>query len=179
MERHLRALPLIFLFFTGCYFDLIAQKEDKSNKAKQHITGFSYNNYDKHKINDWTIRGEKSTINSDRSLNLIKPHLIVKNENNPISVTGDRGGWDPKSEEVSIFNNVVASSDRMGVVTTNYINYSSPTKNFKTDKEVHFRHRNISVDGKGIFGNTSEGDLQILEDVHVRIFILRTLPQEE
>lgn len=179
MGRYLRALPLISCLLStsllsGCYFDLIGSSDERpASDAKQHVMGFSYNNYDKQKVNDWSISGERSTINQDRSLNLTKPIMQIKNPKNPIEIAGKNGGWNPTTQEVTIADEVVAQSQRMGIFTTKKLIYSSPHKNFRTDETVHFRHNNISIDGRGLFGSTLTEKIDILSDVKVLISIER------
>ncbi|GEM_PF-5799859 len=174
MERYLRALPLISILFSGCYFDIFSSNQSQPTRdTTQHISGFSYNNYDKQQVNDWSINGKESTINKDRSLNLIKPHLHIKKHQNPIYITGEKGGWNPQTEEIKIYDNVIAKSNKMGIFTTNSLIYSSPSKDFKTNDNVHFKHKNISIDGKALEGNTKTESIKILTNVKVVIKIKR------
>ena len=172
MERYFRTLPLICLLCSGCYFDLISDAETTNQKkTTQHITDFSYNNYNTNQINDWSIDGESSTVSQDLSLNLTKLKMKIKTQYNPVLITGNNGQWNPQTGNLSIFNSVVATSKKTGTFTTDYLTYCSSNKLFKTDKPVHLKHDNISVDGVGLLGSSEEEFLEINTDIKALITI--------
>jgi LPS export ABC transporter protein LptC len=119
-------------------------------------------------IKKWVLEAQQADVaQKDNQIYLTRPRFVVYLRQQPgtVTLTAGRAVYNIKSRDVTLTENVVATSDDGMNVETEKVFYDAGRSFLSTDDHVKIVHRNTTVEGDGMELQTVNGTVKLLRNV--------------
>lgn len=119
-------------------------------------------------VKRWLLEAQQADVaQKDNQVYLTKPHFVVYLQRQPgtVTLTAGHAVYDLKSRDVTLTDNVVATSDAGMNVETEKVFYDAGRSLLSSDDHVRIVYRNAIVEGDGMELHTANGTVKLLRNV--------------
>ncbi len=153
-------IPLL-IFLSGI-LSQAAPQEPEQTVAEFNLSGFGQEGR-----KAWEISGKSADIfNNKIKLNDFVGRFYGQEK---IILTAERGDFNQNENKVHLEDNVVITTESGAELTTDYLDWDRDTSQVNTEAPVDIKKDDMMVTGRGLEGNTELKNVDLKEDVKVRI----------
>lgn len=113
----------------------------------------------------WRLTSERIKIKEGKTLFYNVKFEIFQGEKRVCTIRGEKG--EIASSLISLFGNVIASTEEGATLTTSSINFNEKSNVLSTDGAISFIKGPLLLKGNGIIANSKMSDITIKKDVEV------------